>query len=155
MRHPLLIFVGLLLAQPVCAVNLRATLDQAWGTSPQAQTLEAKRAENDAQTLAANSLLPGAPAIILGHRGDQLTNHAGLNEWEAGIALPIWLPGQRDARQSHALVGKSSLEASIRALRLNLAGELREAIWQVRQTQAQIQLDEARGGDGAGDDLSG
>lgn len=144
MRHPLLILVGLLLTQPVCAVSLRATLDQAWETSPQAQTLEAKRAENDAQTIAANSLLPGAPAVILSHRGDQLTNNAGLTEWEAGIALPIWLPGQRDARQSQALVGKSGLEASIRALRLKLAGELREAIWQVRQTQAQIQLDEAR-----------
>ncbi len=144
MRHPLLIFVGLLLTQPVYAVSLRGALDQTWGTSPQAQTLEAKRAESDAQTVAANSLLPGAPAIILGHRGDQLTNNAGLNEWEAGIALPIWLPGQRDARQSQALVGKSGLEASIRALRLKLAGELREAIWQVRQTQAQIQLGEAR-----------
>jgi outer membrane protein TolC len=144
MRHPLLIFVGLLLTQPVYAVSLRGALDQTWGTCPQAQTLEAKRAESDAQTVAANSLLPGAPAIILGHRGDQLTNNAGLNEWEAGIALPIWLPGQRDARQSQALVGKSGLEASIRALRLKLAGELREAIWQVRQTQAQIQLGEAR-----------
>lgn len=144
MRHPLLIFVGLLLTHPVYAVSLRGALDQAWGTSPQAQTLEAKRAESDAQTVAANSLLPGAPAVILSHRGDQLTNNAGLTEWEAGIALPIWLPGQRDARQSQALVGKSGLEASIRALRLKLAGELREAIWQVRQTQAQIQLGEAR-----------
>src|SRR4030042_2485038 len=144
MRPPLLIFVGLLLAQPVCAVSLRATLDQAWKTSPQAQTLEAKRAENDAQTLAANSLLPGAPAIILGHRGDQLTNHAGLNEWEAGIALPLWLPGRRDARQRQAQGGKDGLEANMRALRLKLAGELREAVWQVRQAQAQTRLDEAR-----------
>lgn len=144
MRRFLLIFVGLLLTQPACAVSLRAALDQAWGTSPQAQTLEAKRAESDAQTVAANSLLPGAPAVILSHRGDQLTNDTGLNEWEAGIALPIWLPGQRDARQRQAQAGKDGLEASMRALRLKLAGELREAIWQVRQTQAQIQLDETR-----------
>lgn len=144
MRRTLLIFVGLLLTHPVYAVSLRATLDQAWETSPQAQTLEARRAESDAQIVAANSLLPGSPAVILSHRGDQLTNNAGLNEWEAGIALPIWLPGQRDARQRQAQAGKGSLEASIRALRLKLAGELRESIWQVRQTQAQIQLDEAR-----------
>lgn len=144
MRRTLLIFVGLLLTHPVYAVSLRATLDQAWETSPQAQTLEARRAESDAQIVAANSLLPGSPAVILSHRGDQLTNNAGLNEWEAGIALPIWLPGQRDARQRQAQAGKDSLEASIRALRLKLAGELRESIWQVRQIQAQIQLDEAR-----------
>ncbi|MDP2028272.1 MAG: TolC family protein [Thiobacillus sp.] len=144
MRSVLLIFAGLLLVHPACAVSLRAALDQAWETSPQAQTLEAKRAESEAQTIAANSLLPGAPAVILAHRGDQLTNNDGLNEWEAGIALPIWLPGQRDARQRQAQTGKDGLEAGIRALRLTLAGELREAIGQLRQAQAQIQLDEAR-----------
>ncbi len=144
MRYTPLIFVGLLLTQPVYAVSLRAALDQAWEKSPQAQTLEAKRAESDAQGVAANSLLPGAPVIILGHRNDQLSNNAGVREWEAGIALPLWLPGQRDARQRQAKVGRVGLEADIRALRLRLAGELREAIWQVRQVEAQIRLDEAR-----------
>ena len=144
MRYTPLIFVGLLLTQPVYAVSLRAALDQAWEKSPQAQTLEAKRAESDAQGVAANSLLPGAPAIILGHRNDQLSNNAGVREWEAGIALPLWLPGQRDARQRQAKAGRVSLEADILALRLRLAGELREAIWQVRQVEAQIRLDEAR-----------
>lgn len=143
MRHTLLI-LGLLLTQPVYATSLRTVLDQAWENSPQAQTLEARRAESDAQTVAANSLLPGAPAVILGHRGDQLNSNAGKREWEAGIAMPIWLPGQRDARQRQAQAGKDGLEANIRALRLKLAGELREAIWQVRQAEAQTRLDEER-----------
>ncbi len=144
MRYTPLIFVGLLLTQPVDAASLRAALDQAWEKSPQAQTLEAMRAESNAQGVAANSLLAGAPAVILGHRSDQLNNNAGVREWEAGMALPIWLPGQRDARQRQAKAGRVSLEANIRALRLRLAGELREAIWQVRQVEAQTQLDEAR-----------
>ncbi|MHB9102736.1 MAG: TolC family protein, partial [Sulfuricella sp.] len=143
MRHTLLI-LGLLLTQPVYAAGLRTALDKAWEKSPQAQTLEAKRAESNAQAVAANSLLPGAPAVILGHRGDQLNSDAGKREWEAGIALPIWLPGQRDARQRQAQAGKDGLEANIRALRLKLAGELREAIWQVRQAEAQVQLGEER-----------
>lgn len=143
MRHTLLI-LGLLLTQPGYAASLRTALDQAWEKSPQAQTLEAKRAETDAQAVAANSLLSGAPAVILGHRGDQLNSNAGQREWEAGIALPIWLPGQRDARQRQAQAGKDGLEANIRALRLRLAGELREAIWQVRQAEAQTRLDEER-----------
>ncbi|OYY81710.1 MAG: hypothetical protein B7Y33_01235 [Hydrogenophilales bacterium 16-62-9] len=144
MRYTPLIFVGLLLTQPVEAASLRAALDQAWEKSPQAQTLEAKRAESNAQGVAANSLLAGAPVIVLGHRSDQLNNNAGVREWEAGMALPIWLPGQRDARQRQAKAGRVGLEANIRALRLRLAGELREAIWQVRQVEAQAQLDEAR-----------
>lgn len=144
MRHTLLIFCGLLFIQPAYAASLRATLDNVWERSPQAQALEAKRAESDAQGIAANSLLPGAPAVILGHRSDQFNNDAGKREWEAGIALPVWLPGQRDARQRQAQSGKTGLEANIRAMRLILAGELREAIWQVRQAESQVQLDEAR-----------
>jgi len=73
-----------------------------------------------------------------------LSNNAGVREWEAGMAFPLWLPGQRDARQRQAKAGRVSLEADILALRLRLAGELREAIWQVRQVEAQIRLDEAR-----------
>jgi len=142
--QPILLVLGLLLTQPVFASSLRTALDQAWEKSPEAQTLEARRAESDAQRVAANSLLPGAPALILGHRNDQLSSNNGVREWEAGIALPLWLPGQRDARQRQAQIGQIGLEANILGLRLRLAGELREAIWQVRQVEAQIRLDEAR-----------
>lgn len=144
MRHTLLIFVGLLLAQPAFAGSLRTALDQAWERNPEAQVLEARRAESDAQAVAANSLLPGAPALVVGHRSDQLNDDVGAREWEAGIEMPVWLPSQRGARQREARAGRSGLEASIRALRLKLAGELRESIGQLRAVQAQIRLDEAR-----------
>ncbi len=144
MRHTFLILFGLLFIQPIYAASLRSVLDSAWEKSPQAQTLVSKRAESDAQGIAANSLLPGAPVAILGHRSDQFNNNAGKREWEAGVALPVWLPGQREARQRQAQVGKAGLEANIRSLRLKLAGELREAIWLVRQAELQIQLDQAR-----------
>lgn len=144
MRYTFLIFSGLLLTQGVYAAGLRSALDQAWEKSPQAQTLEARRAESNAQGVAADSLIPGAPVVSLGHRSDQLNNNAGAREWEAGIALPLWLPGQRDARQGQAHAGRASLEANILALRLKLAGELREAVWQVREVEEQIRLDEAR-----------
>lgn len=144
MRHHFLLISGLLLTQPVYAASLREALDQTWDKSPAAQTLEAKRAESAAQRVAADSLLPGAPAVILGHRNDQLNNNTGRREWEAGVAMPLWLPGQRDARQRQAQADKVGLEANTLALRLRLAGELREAIWQVRQVETQTQLDEAR-----------
>lgn len=144
MRHTVLIFVGLLLVPPAYAVNLRAALDQAWERSPEAQVLEARRGESAAHAVAANSLLPGAPAIVLGHRSDRLNDDVGVREWEAGIELPVWLPGQRGARQREARVGRSGLEASVRALRLKLAGALREAIWQLRAAEAQTRLDETR-----------
>lgn len=143
MRHTLLI-AGLLLTTPVYAISMHEVLEQAWEKNPQAQILEAKRSENDAQSIAANSLLSGAPAVMLGQRSDQWNSNLGKREWEAGIVLPVWLPGQREARQRQAQIGKEGLVGNIRALRLRLAGELREAVWQVRQAQAQIRLDEER-----------
>lgn len=143
MRYTLLV-LGFLFTTPVYAISMNTVLEKAWEKSPQAQILEARRAESDAQMVAANSLLAGAPAIILGQRSDQWNNNVGKREWEAGIALPIWLPGQRDARQRQAQIGKDALATNIGALRLKLAGELREAIWQVRQAEVQIQLDEER-----------
>lgn len=144
MLIPGMLISAMLLAQPVWGSSLRTALDQVFEKNPQAQILLAKRAESDAQDVATNSLLPGAPSVILGHRGDQLGNNVGKREWELGVAMPIWLPGQRDARQRQAQVGRANLEASIRALRFRLAGELREAIWRVRQAESQVELDAAR-----------
>lgn len=144
MRFTFYIIFSLALAQIAQAASMRELLDRAWANNPQAQTLQAKRAENTAQGLAADSLLPGAPAVILNHRSDQLQSKVGQRESYIGLALPLWLPGQRDARQNQAQTDKSALEASIQALRLKLAGELREAIAQLKRAQTQTQLDTER-----------
>lgn len=144
MRRTLYVIFCLVFAQTVHAASLRALLDRAWANNPQAQTLQAKRAESAAQSLAADSLLPGAPAVILSQRTDQLQRDAGQRESYLGLALPLWLPGQRDARQNQAQSSIDALEAAIDALRLKLAGELREAIWQIKRADAQAVLDAER-----------
>lgn len=144
MRRTLYLIFCLAFSQSVHAASLRALLDRAWANNPQAQTLQAKRAESAAQRLAADSLLPGAPAVILSQRTDQLQRDAGQRESYLGLALPLWLPGQRDARQNQAQTSVNALEAAIDALRLKLAGELREAIWQIKRADAQALLDAER-----------
>jgi outer membrane protein TolC len=94
--------------------------------------------------LAADSLLPGAPTIVLSHRSDQLQRNVGQRESYIGVALPLWLPGQRDARQNQAQADQSALEAAIQAQRLKLAGELREAIWQLKRVTVQSTIDAER-----------
>lgn len=144
MRRTLYVIFCLVFAQTVHAASLRALLDRAWAHNPQAQTLQAKRAESAAQSLAADSLLSGAPAVILSQRTDQLQRDAGQRESYLGLALPLWLPGQRDARQNQAQTSINALEAAIDALRLKLTGELREAIWQIKRADAQAVLDAER-----------
>lgn len=144
MRRTLCFICSLAFSQTLHAASLHALLERTWAQHPQAQTLEAKRAESAAQSLAADSLLPGAPAVIVSQRTDQLQRDAGQRESYLGLALPLWLPGQRDARQNQAQTIQTALQAAIDALHLKLAGELREAIWQVKRAEAQAVIDTER-----------
>ena len=45
----------------------------------------------------ADSLLGGDPEISLLAKSDTLGSDDGYREYEAGLSLPLWLPGQRDA----------------------------------------------------------
>lgn len=122
-------------AEELAALDTDATLSLAsvWQTSvdrnPKQQVLRAENVAVEARQRYASSALPAAPALIGLHQDDVGRGH--LNEWEAGLELPIWLPGQRAAREAVAQVAGSGLEASRAALRLFVAGLVREAVWDV------------------------
>ncbi|HEX9179981.1 MAG TPA: TolC family protein [Burkholderiales bacterium] len=126
------------------AGGLREALDKAWARSPQAQAAEAREAEVKAREDAAGSLLPAPPAVTVGYRGDQLNDKEGRREWEAEIDLPLWLPGEQGARLDAADRERSGWSASLAALRLTLAGELRERVWAAALAESDLRLARAR-----------
>jgi outer membrane protein TolC len=111
--------------------GLKAAVDAAWQRSPQARTLEARRDETLAGREAAQSWIAGSPTVGLAQRSDRWTDQNGVRETEVSVAAPIWLPGQKAARESLAQSSSDDLEAQIAATRLALAGEVRERLWAV------------------------
>ncbi|MEC4723307.1 TolC family protein [Noviherbaspirillum sp. CPCC 100848] len=111
--------------------GLKAAVDAAWQRSPQARTLEARRDETLAGREAAQSWIAGSPTLGLAQRSDRWTDQNGGRETEVSVAAPIWLPGQKAARESLAQSSSDDLEAQIAATRLALAGEVRERLWAV------------------------
>ncbi len=111
--------------------DLKAAVDAAWQRSPQARTLEARRDEMLAGHEAAQTWIAGAPTIGLSQRSDRWTDQNGVRETEVSLAAPIWLPGQKSARQTLAQTSSDDLEAQIANARLALAGEVRERLWAV------------------------
>jgi outer membrane protein TolC len=73
----------------------------------------------------------------LSHRSDRLQNNAGERETEIGLAVPLWLPGQRAALSVAADAAAAQALAAEQAARLRLAGELREVAWQLAALQAE------------------
>ena len=58
--------------------------------------------------------------------------------------MPLWLPGQRAARTDTADATVAQAQSAEQVARLRLAGELREAAWQVTTMQAEVQQAEAQ-----------
>jgi len=110
---------------------LSTAVTAAWHRSVQGRTLEARRDEVTAGREAAQLWTAGAPSIGLAERSDRWTNQAGRRETEISLAAPIWLPGQKSARQALAHAGADDLEAQITHAKLTIAGEVRERLWAV------------------------
>ncbi|HLA74877.1 MAG TPA: TolC family protein [Gammaproteobacteria bacterium] len=124
--------------------TLRDAVNQAWERNPQIQILEARQAEVAAQETAATSLLPAAPSLEASGRSDRLQENEGQNELEIGLSMPLWLPGQRAAHQAQVAATQTNLTGDAQALRLRLAGEVREAIWAVALAQGEEALAKQR-----------
>ncbi|MET4580409.1 TolC family protein [Ottowia thiooxydans] len=131
------------------SASLKATFDAAWARQPEFQALAGRRDVVQANRRAASAWTPEAPALELTHKTDRLTRNDGSREFEVGIAVPLWLPGER--RSSGALVDAESaaVESRAEAARLRLAATVREAWWNCQRARnsvdmAHAQLENAR-----------
>ena len=111
--------------------SLAQALTLAWNRAPAAAALPHRRTEADALARAAASWTPGPPVVAMSTLGDRLQARTGRQEWELEIATPLWQRGQREAQRSEAQANLSLLAARTLAQRLELAGQVREAWWDV------------------------
>ena len=128
--------IGLLFALPTLAADipsastgLARALEQAWRLHPQAAGLDAREAEARAAQDVASGLTPEPGSVSISSRNDQLSRNLGKQEWEVELAAPLWLPGQKAAREAEAASRIEEAAAKRAALRWELAGVLREAWW--------------------------
>ena len=117
------------------AFTLHDLVEKALPHYPNSQLLAAKKLMLEARQTQANSLLPGSAALILRNQNDQLLSRNGETEWEAGVEFPIWLNGQRKARAAIANIANQNLTADTQYLRLQLAGMVRDALWDIQLMQ--------------------
>ena len=131
------------------AVAETLTLGQAfaaaWERHPAARTALARHDAFAARRDAADSFLSGAPTATLSNRNDRLQRDAGQSEWEAGIALPLWLPGYQERTLALIEREQSAYAALVEQARWKLAGEVRESWWQAMLAGNERAVAEAHG----------
>lgn len=135
-RIPILLFATLV-AHAAHAGPLAAALERAWARHPQAGAEAAREEAARAERELAAALTPAPAAVSLATLDDNLAgNRRGKREWEVELALPLWLPGQKAARGAEAEAALAEVAARRQALRLRLAGELRQAWWALAEARA-------------------
>lgn len=85
----------------------------------------------------ADNLFAQPATVNIQHFNDQIGSGDGLQEWEGGVEMPLWLPGQKQQQQalSQSIAGR--LPAYQAAVRLQASGELRTQLWAVMEQAAQ------------------
>jgi len=144
LKHQLLLVTGLLLTFASHGQTLAQALDQAWSRHPQAVAQPARKAQSQAQADLAAGLTPSPPSLSLSNLSDRLNANTGKNEWEVELSVPLWLPGQQATRILESVSAAAEVDARALALRLQLAGELREAWWTISGARLAVELAQRR-----------
>ncbi len=126
-------------AQPA-HTGLREAVEAAWLRQPLAAAQDMRAEEFAARKNAAEAWLPGPPALSGEHSTDALLRNQGARKFSGEIAVPLWLPGQRERAQAVVAADRSGYEATTAAAKLKLAGEVREAYWQAHADAAEVVL---------------
>jgi cobalt-zinc-cadmium efflux system outer membrane protein len=112
-------------------LTLHDIYSAALALDPRSGLPEAYRQEAMALSARADSLLAGSPALALRHQTDEAGTNRGLRESEVNVELPLWRWGQRQASRDLAEAAAGYAEAHDRALELDIAGLVRDALWEL------------------------
>jgi cobalt-zinc-cadmium efflux system outer membrane protein len=127
---------------PATVMNLRQAFEAAWARQPEAMALQPRRDAARAQRQAAQSWTPEPAALEVSNKTDRLNRNGGARELEVGVAVPLWLPGERSKSAALADAEGAAIESRATAAQLRVAATVREAWWQWQR--ARIEVESAR-----------
>lgn len=129
-------------AQSSSLTPLRQGFDTAWAMQPEQRSAVLRRDAAAAGLRAAERWTPETMALDLSTRSDRWHRNAGRREYEVGVSVPLWSPGERAKSQAAAQSQAHAVDALVDAAQWRLAEEVREAYW--AQQRARIEHEVAQ-----------
>lgn len=125
-------------------LSLAEAFERAWARQPEAQALAQRREAGSLLREAASAWTPEPPSVEAALRSDRFHRRQGAQEVELGVAVPLWLPGERALSQALADAQARLVEAQAELARWQLAERLREPWWALRLAREELSAAEAR-----------
>lgn len=117
--------------EALSAPTLADAVDAAYARHQDDSLVQARRRVGQALSDRVAMPIAGDPSITVKYQTDRIGSDKGFREWESGVELPLWWPGQRSAWQREANGTLASADVLSGAKRLALAGQVREQLWQL------------------------
>jgi outer membrane protein TolC len=139
------------IASPATAVTVAEAVQTALERDPRYPLHQSTRSIGAGYREQAGSLLGGDPSLSLLAKSDELIgSDRGYQEYELGVSLPLWLPGQRGARRAIADSLDHQAAGELKLVAWEVTGKVLEQAWDLRlaigaQQQARRQWDSAKG----------
>lgn len=121
---------------------IKRGFEAAWARQPEQRAAALRREAADASIRASRRWTPEAPGLELSARTDRVLRNEGGREYEATLAIPLWLPGERTRAASAAQAESMALLARVESARWKLAEQVRVAYWE--QLRAALERDLAQ-----------
>ena len=124
--------------------TLKQAFETAWARQPEARGGDLRRAAADARRDAAGNWLVAQPNVELASKTDRANRNDGSREYELGVGLPLWLPGERSSTQALADAERDALGSRLGAAQLRVAAAVRAAWWGAVLAGLELELAQAR-----------
>ena len=122
------------------SLSLKQTVDATFKQYPQGSMIAAMTDETKALEMRSDSLIAGYPMIYLQWIDDRVFNDRGQIEVQTGYQIPVWMWNQRAASRQVAAEAERSTTAFSAALKHEIAGLVRDALWKLELVQNRHEL---------------
>ncbi|MBB4844476.1 cobalt-zinc-cadmium efflux system outer membrane protein [Paucibacter oligotrophus] len=122
-------------------IGLAQLFEQAWALQAEAAAAPARQQAVAARRQQAQAWTADALSLELAAKTDRFGGqNQGSREYELGLQIPLWLPGERGRSQALAEAEQGALDSRLAAARWRLAAQVREAWWQWQLQQQDLAL---------------
>lgn len=122
------------------SLTLGQTIEAALEKYPQSALIEAFENEAKALERRSASWIAGYPSIYLQWIDDKAFADRGAVEIQTGYQIPVWMWGQRAASKAVAERARQSAALFVRAIKHEVAGLVRDALWNLRLAENRYDL---------------
>jgi outer membrane protein TolC len=122
------------------ALSLAEVVRVAAERAPDHGLVAARRREGEEMRAASRRWLPAPPALYGSVVSDTPGSEDGYRQWDAGIELPLWWPGQRSPRRAAAAAAESAAREADAVHRLSIAGRVRAAVAELALARVRLEL---------------